>query len=152
MSAPRRHLSDAERALLTHVSRWGSDGYPVVRLGRKWAIDTPATRIPTCFKTKREAVAAFERYLDVLIAARGVEAHRSALRDARARALAAGDTAAVAEWGAKLAAELRDDLDEALRYDTVLATKVAAELAELGWSREWVPNGRGGLSLEWVVA
>lgn len=68
-----RGISEDERALMSHISRWGSDGYPVRKTGRGWtwgpwrSIQGP----PTVFKTKREAVAMFERFLDVLL-----EAHR----------------------------------------------------------------------------
>ncbi len=58
-----------ERDLLTHVSRWGSDGYPVKRVGsRHWSwsyrdsINTPAV-----YKTKREAVASFEAYHSMIL-------------------------------------------------------------------------------------
>jgi hypothetical protein len=64
-----RGLTEDERGLLTHISRWGSDGYPIHRLGRKWAwgpfrsVQGP----PTVFKTKREAVASFEAFHTVLL-------------------------------------------------------------------------------------
>jgi len=79
-----RGLSDDERALLAHVLHFGSAGYPVKKLGRGWtwsfrSIAGP----PVVFRTKRQAVASFEQFLDVL---------RSAEReDANARALAAGE-------------------------------------------------------------
>ena len=61
-------ITDDERALLTHVTRWGSDGYPVRKSGRGWtwsyrSIQGP----PVVFKTKREAVVSFEAFEDVLI-------------------------------------------------------------------------------------
>ncbi len=64
-----RGLTEDERALLTHLSRFGSDGYPVRKLGREWtwgpwrSVSGP----PTLFKTKREAVASFERFYDILV-------------------------------------------------------------------------------------
>lgn len=63
-----RGITEDERALLCHVSRWGSDGYPVRKLGRRWtwgpwrSIAGP----PTMWKTKREAVAHVEAFLAVL--------------------------------------------------------------------------------------
>jgi hypothetical protein len=72
------NLSEDENALLTHISRWGSDGYPIRRLAGntqsaclpspKWiweyrSINGP----PVVFKTKRAAVASFEAYYQVLI-------------------------------------------------------------------------------------
>lgn len=62
-------LTEDEQALLTHISLYGSDAYPVKRFrSGKWTwgpfrgINGP----PTVYKTKREAVANFEAYLDVL--------------------------------------------------------------------------------------
>lgn len=62
-------LNEDENALLVHISRWGSDGYPVRKVGRKgwtWsyrAISGP----PALYKTKREAVAMFERFHGMLL-------------------------------------------------------------------------------------
>ena len=73
MSVPRGLTAD-ERDLLAHISMWGSDGYPVRKTGRHWAwgpwrsVNGP----PTCFKTKREAVASFEAFHQVLIDALAV--------------------------------------------------------------------------------
>ncbi len=70
-----RVVTEDERALLEQVIRWGSDGYPIAKLGRGWAwgpwrsVNGP----PTIFRTKREAVAHFERFLDVLRDARRAE-------------------------------------------------------------------------------
>jgi hypothetical protein len=61
-------LTDSENSFLRHMSMWGSDGYPVQKLGRKWAwMDFCGVRgAPTLYPTKTLAVAAVERYLDVL--------------------------------------------------------------------------------------
>lgn len=67
-----RGISEDEIALLQHVTMFGSDGYPVKKLGRGWTwgpwrgINGP----PTVFKLKRDAVASFERFLDVLLEAK----------------------------------------------------------------------------------
>ena len=65
-----RGISEDERALLNHISRWGSDGYPVRKLGKGahwvWGDFLSITGPPTVFKTKRAAVASLEAYLDVL--------------------------------------------------------------------------------------
>jgi len=63
-----RGLTDDERSLLTHVTMWGSDGYPIQKLRRGWTwsyrgIAGP----PVVFKTKREAVASFEAFESILI-------------------------------------------------------------------------------------
>ena len=66
-----RGITADEEDLLTHWSRFGSDGYPIKRLGRGWhwsykKIKSP----PTIFRTKREAVASFEAFIDVLLDAK----------------------------------------------------------------------------------
>lgn len=71
---PTRPLTDAERRLLRHVDRWGSEGYPVGKQGRGWAWgtdDVPGP--PVSFPTKREAVASFEQFLDILRASARAE-------------------------------------------------------------------------------
>ena len=63
----RRGISEAEGSLMTHVTMFGSDGYPIRKLGRKWGWGTDAVKgPPVCFLTKREAVESFEVFLDVL--------------------------------------------------------------------------------------
>jgi hypothetical protein len=63
-----RGITESERSLLTHISRWGSDGYPVHRLGKRWSWGTDAVPgPPTVFRTKREAVESFERFHDILL-------------------------------------------------------------------------------------
>lgn len=63
------NLSIAEGTFLDHMTRCGSEAYPVRKIGRKWwvgeafGIDGP----PTPFKTKREAYAFVDRYLDILL-------------------------------------------------------------------------------------
>jgi|CXWL01.1.fsa_nt_gi hypothetical protein len=68
-----RGITDDERQILAHIRRWGSDGYPVKKLSTgKWvwgpwgSVNGP----PICFRTKREAVASFEAFYDVLLDAR----------------------------------------------------------------------------------
>lgn len=64
-----RGISVDELALLQHISRWGSEGYPVRKTGgRKWTWG-PWRGIqgaPTVYTRKRDAVDAFEKYLDIL--------------------------------------------------------------------------------------
>ena len=62
------NLTEDENALLTHISRWGSDGYPLNHLKRGWTWDYRGIKgPPVVFKTKRAAVASFEAYHQVLI-------------------------------------------------------------------------------------
>jgi hypothetical protein len=94
-----RKLTEDERALLTHTSMFGSDGYPINKLKRGWtwgpfrSVNGP----PSVFKTKREAVASFERFLDILIEASGQEAKERFLGErAAARFLGENDGRAAA--------------------------------------------------------
>ena len=73
-----RTLSDDERSLLNHIMMFGSDGYPVKKIGRGWSWSYRGLAgPPMIFKTKREAVASFEAYENILIDCAGQEAkHR----------------------------------------------------------------------------
>ena len=84
-----RPITDGERQLMTHVSMWGSDGYPIRKVQRKWIVDTMfgVNGPPTVYKTKREAAAAFERFLDVLREALGAEAQARTAAEQIAREL-----------------------------------------------------------------
>lgn len=61
-------LTDNERSFMNHMHMWGSDGYPVRKVGRKWhwsdAFGIKGS--PTTYKTKREAMEAVERYMGIL--------------------------------------------------------------------------------------
>lgn len=63
-------LNANERNWLNHMTRWGSDGYPVRKLrpGR-WVWDEffGIKGAPTVYKTKKAAMAAVEAYEDLLI-------------------------------------------------------------------------------------
>ena len=63
-------LSESESAFLSHMMRWGSDGYPVAERGSKWFWDEffGVRGAPGSYKTKREAMAAIETYIDILCA------------------------------------------------------------------------------------
>lgn len=75
-------LSENERSVVSHIAMWGSDGYPVHKLGKGWVwgpffgINGP----PVIFKTKREAVASFEAFHDLLLLRIGEEAAAHASR------------------------------------------------------------------------
>ena len=65
-----RGLSEDEKALLNHTALWGSNGYPVQKVGSRhwtWGPWRSVNGPPVCFPTKRQAVASFESYLDVLV-------------------------------------------------------------------------------------
>jgi len=57
-------LSDDEGALVYHVGRFGSSGYPVAKLGSRWVVtDWRSVKgPPTAYRTRREAVAQFEAW------------------------------------------------------------------------------------------
>ncbi len=74
-----RPVTEDERALLIHVSRWGSDGYPIHRFrsGRwTWGPWRSVQGPPKVWRTRREAVAHFEAVMDVLREAVRVEPGR----------------------------------------------------------------------------
>ena len=63
-------LTDDEAALVYHTGRYGSDGYPVQKVGSKhWGIGPWRSwdGFPRLYPTKREAVAQFERWLDLAL-------------------------------------------------------------------------------------
>lgn len=62
-----RPLTDDEAVLLTHVGRWGSDGYPIVRRRREWWIVSfrSVPGFPSPYKTRKAARQQFEAYLDL---------------------------------------------------------------------------------------
>lgn len=62
------NLTTGEIDLLNHISMWGSTAYPVQKFGRNWQwVEFWGVKgAPTVYKTKREAVAAFELFMDVL--------------------------------------------------------------------------------------
>lgn len=65
----QNRLTEDENWLLTHIQMFGSDAYPVHKLGKKWTWG-PVRGIkgpPIMFGTKREAVKSFEGYMDILI-------------------------------------------------------------------------------------
>lgn len=55
-------LTDDEAALLYHIGRWGSQGYPIERVGRSWHWRSwrSVRGAPTVYRTKTAAVGAFE--------------------------------------------------------------------------------------------
>lgn len=63
-----KNLTKPENDFLAHMSRYGRDGYPIQRLGRKWQwTDFWGIKgAPVLYKTKRECTEAIERYLDIL--------------------------------------------------------------------------------------
>lgn len=62
-------LSIAEGNFLDHMTRWGSDGYPIEKCGRTWQWREAFGIVgpPTVFRTKRAAFESVDRYLDVLL-------------------------------------------------------------------------------------
>lgn len=63
-----RKLTEGENELLAHTIRWGSDGYPISKVGRRWhwreAFGVKGA--PVSYKTKREAFAAFEAWIAMM--------------------------------------------------------------------------------------
>lgn len=93
MSDAARPISDNERQLMSHVTMFGSDSWPIRKLragiwvwGPFFGVNGP----PTVFKTKREATASFSAFLDVLHEALAEEAFERAFADLVARNIASG--------------------------------------------------------------
>lgn len=65
----RANLTESESNFLGHMIRWGSDGYPVQKVGRNWIWGEfcGIKGAPTVYRTKRECVAAISTYEDLLI-------------------------------------------------------------------------------------
>ena len=63
-----RGLTADERKLMTHMSMWGSDGYPLRKLGRGWIVQgvRGLGSFPKVYKTKKEAASMWERYVGIL--------------------------------------------------------------------------------------
>jgi hypothetical protein len=77
-----RPISEDERALMTHVTMWGSDGYPVRKLGRGWTWDYRSIKgPPIVYRTKRAAVTQLESFLTVLREAYAEEAYERAVQE-----------------------------------------------------------------------
>ena len=69
-------LTEDEIYLLDHVCRWGSDGYPIQKIGREWSWGAVRSvkGHPCLFKTKREAIESFEAFYNTLLDRSGEEA------------------------------------------------------------------------------
>ncbi len=63
-----------EAQALMHWSRWGTDGYPILKVKNGWTYNGfRSLSSPEVYKTKRAAVAAWEDLIDILIALKGLE-------------------------------------------------------------------------------
>lgn len=64
---PLARMSDDEVALMYHVGIYGSRAYPVERIGRRWHWRAwrSVSGSPETFRTKGQAVAAFECWMDL---------------------------------------------------------------------------------------
>lgn len=69
-----RGLSADEQTLMVDLRHWGADAYPIDKVGSRWTWSFRSICSPQVFRTKREAVASFEAYREVL---------REALREMR---------------------------------------------------------------------
>lgn len=65
----KARLSEGEQAWLRHMTMFGATGYPVVKMGRKWWVNSAfgVGGCPSPFKTKREASAFCDRYHQLLL-------------------------------------------------------------------------------------
>jgi hypothetical protein len=62
------NLTEGENQFFRHMCMWGSDGYPVRKLGRKWQFERAygVGGTPVLYPTKTKAVVAVEAYLGIL--------------------------------------------------------------------------------------
>ena len=60
--------TQAEKDFHQHISMWGSDGYPILKVknGWIWTDFCGVKGAPIVYKTKRACTFAIERFLDVL--------------------------------------------------------------------------------------
>ena len=73
-----RPLTEDERSLVAHIRMWGSDGYPVARVGsRHWSWSYRSCSSPLVFPTKREATSSFERFHEVLLSCYAYERYQA---------------------------------------------------------------------------
>jgi hypothetical protein len=70
---------DEDRAL-AHWSMFGATGYPVRKLGRGWIVDHEIMTTGSIYKTKGEAVAAWEQRIYIVIRLKGLQQHAEATR------------------------------------------------------------------------
>lgn len=75
----QRTLTEDEQTALNRWSMWGSDAYPVRKCGRGWTWEMLSLTAPTIYKTKREAVRAWEIQIAIFIAISGMQSRERAL-------------------------------------------------------------------------
>ena len=81
-----RPLTDDERDLMAHIRMWGSTGYPVRKLGRRWTWGyRESISAPHVYTTKREAVASFDTFMSVLRSCYAAEMYRRNVAEMVAR-------------------------------------------------------------------
>lgn len=72
-------LTEYELRALGQWSMFGSDGYPIRKLGRHWSIDHPAAAGTSLYNTKRDATRAWEILIAKWIRLKGLEAQARAM-------------------------------------------------------------------------
>jgi hypothetical protein len=72
-------LTRDERDLLTHISRFGSDGYPVGKVGSMWRWSYRDTHSERAYTSKKQATQNFEQYLETLRRRDGEAAYTAAI-------------------------------------------------------------------------
>jgi hypothetical protein len=76
-----RRRTDDENAAVGHWMRWGCDGYPIRKIGKRWVIETAAVKDGRLFATLREVVGAWETYLELWLRLGGLESQERALAE-----------------------------------------------------------------------
>ena len=75
-------LTEDQHWILGHWAMYGSDGYPVMKIGREWQVlgQRGCGAFPTTFKSKREAFAAWEGFINTLCDYKSGRVENHALR------------------------------------------------------------------------
>ena len=81
----QRTLTSDETAALTHACRYGADGWPVRRVGRKWTWDRGTLSAPQLYATKRAAEESWQVQLAIFRRIGGLQAYELAIADQAAR-------------------------------------------------------------------
>ncbi len=76
------YLTNDERDLMTHISRFGSSGYPLVKMGKSWSWNyRDSISSAEKFPTKKAAVSSFEAYHQSLIDQYALESIDASFRE-----------------------------------------------------------------------
>lgn len=82
----QRTLTEDETAASNHACRYGSDGWPVRKVGRGWTWDRGTLSAPCLYRTRREAEDSWQVHLAIFRRIGGLQAQQRAIAEHAARA------------------------------------------------------------------